>query len=332
MTHFHSHSRRRALLMAAWALALPAGSVLAQTQAEPYPSKPVRLVLGFPAGGPTDVVARILGQRLGEVLGKPVVIDNRPGAAGNLAAEMVAKAPADGYTLLYNTSSITISPWVYTKVGFDPLKDFAPVGLTAEMPLVLLAHPSLRSANAQALVDRIKASPDTINYGSSGSGAIEHLTSAQFLSLNGASATHVPYKGTAPALIDFVAGQTQFMMTTLNTALPFVRDGRLQALAVSSKSRSATLPNVPTVTEAMGKPFASTAWQGVVAPAGTPATVIERLNKALGGILAEPAVRQKLAEQGVDALGGTPSQYAEFIKSELARWQGVVKQTGARAD
>jgi len=328
--NFFKKGWRRVVLMSALALAIPMGTAFGQT--DTYPSKPIRLVLGFPAGGPTDVVARILGQRMGELLGKAVVIDNKPGAAGNLAADTVAKAPADGHTLLYNTSSITIAPWVYTKIGFDPVKDFVPVSLTAEMPLVLLAHPSLRVGNTQGLLDRIKASPNELNYGSSGSGAIEHLTSAQFLSLNMAAATHIPYKGTAPALTDFVSGQTQFMMTTLNTALPFVRDGRLQALAVTSRSRSSTLPNVPTMSEAMGRPFVSTAWQGIVAPAGTPPAVIERLNKVLIGILAEPVVRQKLAEQGVDALGSTPAHYAEFIKNELARWQGVVRQTGARAD
>lgn len=315
------------LALAAWQCA----PVLAAAD-EPYPSRPVRLVLGFPPGGPTDVVARIIAQRLAELLGKPVLVDNRPGAAGNLAADLVAKSPADGYTILYNTSSITIAPWVYSKVGYDTLKDFAPVALTAEMPLVLLVQPALKVANAQALVEKAKTSPGKMNYGSSGTGAIEHLTSAQFLTMNGLEATHVAYKGTAPALTDLIAGQTQFMMTTLNTAIPFVKDGRLQALAVTSRNRSPALASVPTVTEAVGKPFVSTAWQGVVAPAGTPAAVVDKLNQALNTVLRDPAVRQKLAEQGVDALGGTPQHYAEFIKTELQRWQGVVKASGAKAD
>ena len=322
-------SRRAAAVLCALA-ALQYSS--ASAQSDNYPSKPIRLILGFPAGGPTDVVARIIGQRMTETLRQPVVIDNRPGAAGNLAADAVARAPADGYTLLSNTSSITISPWVYAKVNFDPVKDFAPVLLTAEMPLVLLVHPTLRVGSTAALVERIKAAPGSLNYGSSGTGAIEHLTSAQFLSMNNLTATHVPYKGTAPALTDFIAGQTQMMMTTLNTALPFVRDGKLQALAVTSNNRSQALANVPTVQESLGKPFAATAWQGVVAPAGTPEPVIDKLNQALNAILREPAVKKQLAEQGVDVLGGTPQQYGEYIKSELGRWQGVVKQSGAKVE
>lgn len=301
-------------------------------QSDGYPNRPIRMIVGFPPGGPTDVVARVIGQALGDRLGQPIVVENRPGAGGNIAAETVAKAQPDGYTVLYNTSSIAIAPWVYAHVNYDPVKDFAPVALTAEMPLVLMVNPSVPAKTPKDLVQLIRSQPGHFNYGSSGTGAIEHLSSAQFNTMFQLKATHVPYKGTAPALVDFLAGQTQFMMTTLNTALPYIRDGRLRPLAVTSRSRAATLPDVPTVAEAMSADFASTAWQGIVAPAKTPAPVVARLNQAINAVLASPAVRKVLAEQGVDALGGSAQRYGDFIKSEYARWQTVVKASGARIE
>ena len=320
---------RRGCLAAALLAALPAAPALAQSD---YPDRPIRLVLGFPPGGPTDLVARILAQKMAEQLGQPIVVDNKPGVGGNIGSETVARAPADGYTLLYNTSSITIAPWVYAKVNFDPVKDFAPVLLVAEMPLVLLVNNQVPAHTVAELVERIKASPGQFNYGSSGVGAIEHLTSAQFAASNGLVVSHVPYKGTPPALIDLISGQTQFMMTTLNTALPYVKDGRLRALAVTSRQRSPTLPQVPTVAEATKSDFVSSAWQGLVAPAQTPRAIVEKLNRVANAVLKDPAVQQKLLEQGVNPLGGGSDAYARYIQSELARWQGVVKQTGARAD
>lgn len=303
----------------------------AQAQSGAYPNKPIRMVLGFPPGGPTDIVARILGQKMADELGQPVLVDNKPGVAGNIAAEMIARAPADGYTILYNTSSITISPWVYPKVNFDPLKDFAPVALTAEMPLVLLVNPSVPANTTAELVQKIKAAPGRYNYGSSGTGAIEHLTSAQFVSSQGLQVTHIPYKGTAPALTDLIGGQTQFMLTTMNTAIPYVKDGRLRALGVTSLKRAPALPGVPTLAEAMKTEFASTAWQGIVVPAGTPAEIVEKLNRVVNEVLKDPAVVQKLAEQGVATLGGSPEHYKAFIQKEFMRWQNVVKESGAKA-
>lgn len=317
------------LLMGAFALG---GMMGAHAQGSNYPSKPIRMILGFPPGGPTDVVARIVGQKMAEQLGQAVVIDNKPGVAGNIAADMVAKAAPDGHTVLYNTSSITISPWVYAKVNFDPVKDFAPIALTAEMPLVLLVNPNVQAKTVPELVQRIKANPGKFNYGSSGVGAIEHLTSSQFLSRYGLKASHIPYKGTAPALIDLIAGQTEFMLTTLNTAIPFVKDGRLLALGVTSVQRSRALPGVPTIAEAMKDDFASTAWQGIVAPAGTPREIIEKLNRVVNAVVKDPAVVQQLADQGVISLGGTSEQYGSFIQKEFVRWQHAVKESGAKVE
>jgi len=326
---------QRRLVCAAAALAGSAAlfaSLSAHAQPGAYPSKPIRMVLGFPPGGPTDIVARILGQKMTEQLGQPLVIDNKPGVGGNIAAELVAKAAPDGYTVLYNTSSITISPWVYAKVNFDPLKDFAPVALTAEMPLVLLVNPNVPAKTTDELVQRVKASPGQFNYGSSGVGAIEHLTAAQFVSNYGLKASHIAYKGTAPALTDLIAGQTQFMLTTMNTAIPFVKEGRVRALGVTSLTRSRALPNVPTLAEAMKTDFASTAWQGIVVPAGTPPEIVDKLNRVINAVLKDPAIVQKLADQGVAALGGTSEHYKAFIQREFVRWQGVVKESGARAE
>ncbi|MBK7063165.1 MAG: tripartite tricarboxylate transporter substrate binding protein [Rubrivivax sp.] len=317
------------LLIAAFALG---GMMGAHAQGVQYPNKPIRMIVGFPPGGPTDVVARIVGQKLGDQLGQPVVIDNKPGAGGNIGADMVAKAAPDGYTVLYTSSSITISPWIYAKVNYDTVKDFAPVALTAEMPLVLLVNPSVPAKTAPELVQLIKANPGKFNYGSSSVGAIEHLTAAQFVSMHGLKASHVPYKGSAPALIGIIGGQTQFMVTALNSALPFLKDGRLRALAVSSVERSRVLPDVPTVAEAMKGDFAATAWQGIVAPAGTPREIIEKLNRAINTLLKDPALVQQLADQGVSALGGTSEQFGKSIHKELVRWQQVVKDTGATAE
>jgi len=317
------------LIVGAFALG---GMVGAHAQGSNYPNKPIRMILGFPPGGPTDMVARIVGQKMAEQLGQAVVIDNKPGVGGNIAADMVAKAPPDGYTVLYNTSSITISPWVYTKVNFDPVKDFAPIALTAEMPLVLLVNPSVQAKTTPELVQQIKANPGKFNYGSSGVGAIEHLTSAQFLARYGLKTSHIPYKGTAPALVDLIAGQTEFMLTTLNTAIPFVRDGRLRALGVTSIEAARALPGVPTIAESMKDDFASTAWQGIVAPAGTPREIIEKLNRVVNSVVKDPAVIQQLADQGVTSLGGTSEQYGKFIQKEFVRWQHTVKESGAKVE
>lgn len=300
--------------------------------AQSYPNKPIKLMLGFAPGGPTDVVARMLAEKMSQTLGQPIVVENRPGAGGNLAAEALTKAPADGYTLMYNTSSITIAPWVYQKVNYDTLKDFVPIGLTAEMPLVLLVNPQFPAKDARALVAEVKAHPGKYSYGSSGVGAIEHLTGAYFANQHGINAVHVPYKGTAPALIDLLGGQTQYMMTTLNTAVPYIKDGRLKAYGVTSKTRTEVLPSVPTIAETFNDQFVSTAWQGIVAPASTPAEVIDKVNKAINLAVKDSSVIERLAKQGVIPLGGTPQQYAEQIRSELENWRKVVAASGAKVD
>lgn len=294
-----------------------------------WPEKPIRLLVGFAPGGPTDNVARILSEQMSKELGQTIVVENKAGAAGNIAAASLVHAPADGYTLLYNTSSIIIAPWVYKEIGFDPLKDFAAVGLTAAVPLVLAINAKVEAKTPKDLIALLKASPGTYNYASSGTGAIEHLTAAHILSAVGGEAVHVPYKGTAPAQVDLIAGATHFTTTTLNTAIAPVKAGTLKALAVTSKTRSQVMPDVPTVSESLIPDFESLAWQGIVAPAGTPPEVIEVLNKAINKALKSEAVSKKLEQQGTIVLGGSAEDYKAYIESEYVRWGEVVKAADA---
>jgi tripartite-type tricarboxylate transporter receptor subunit TctC len=305
---------------------------LTTVHAQAWPSKPIRMLVAFPPGGPTDLVSRVIAQRLSEQLGQQVLIDNKPGAGGNIAAEMAASAPADGYTFFYNTSAIVIGPALYSKVNYDSLKDFAPVALTAAVPMVLVVNPGLPVRNVKEFIDHARSRPGQLNYSSSGAGTITHLASAMMSAQLGLQTQHVPYKGSAPGLVDLASGQTQFMIDTINTALPYIRDGRLRALAVSSLKRSSLLPDLPTLNESGMSGFDAAAWQGVVAPAGTPADIINRLNAELNKALMHPDVKAKLALQGADPLGGTPADYAAYIRSEMPRWSKAVKDSGARAD
>jgi tripartite-type tricarboxylate transporter receptor subunit TctC len=305
--------------------ALPVG-------AQDWPAKPIRIIVPFPAGGTSDVLARNLGQKLNEAWKQSVIVENRPGANGNIGAEAVAKAAPDGYTVLYNTSAITLSPSLYSKLSFDPLKDYAPVALTAVVPLVIAAHPSVPAANLKEFIAYLKSNPGKATYGSAGNGNVTHLGAFLFLQANGLEAVHVPYKGSAPSLTDLVGGQTQFTAETVNAALPYIRDKRLKAFAVTSLKRSNVLPDVPTLNESGMKGFEVGAWQGIVMPAKTPAAIVQRWNAEVMKALADPDVKAKLAAQGAEPLGSTPEQYGAYLKSEVERWSKVVKATGAKLD
>lgn len=314
-------------------LALAGLTALSSVQAQAtYPDKPIRLVLPFPPGGPTDLVARVLAQKVGEQMGQPVLVENKPGANGNIAADMVAKAPADGYTVLYNTSSIALSATLYKKLNYDVRTDFAPIALTAVIPLVLAVHPSLPVYNVQEFLNHVKANPGKLTYGSAGNGNITHLGAYLLLHSRGLQATHAPYKGSAPALTDLVGGQTQFMTDTINSALPFIRDNRLRALAVTSLKRTTVLPEAPTLNETVMPKFEVGAWQGMLVPAKTPSDIVKRLNAEVMKALNSPEVKAKLAVQGAEPLGSTPEEYGQYIQTEIARWGQVVKLTGATLD
>lgn len=319
-------NRRMALACALVFSGMAAGPVLAQTG---YPDKPIKLVLAFPPGGPTDLVARVLAQKLSEQMGQSVVVDNKPGANGNIAADFVAKAPADGYTVFYNTSAVALSPALYKKLNYDVRADFAPVALTAVIPLVLAVHPSLPVNTVQEFLDYVKANPGKLSYGSAGNGNITHLGAYLLLQGKGLTATHIPYKGSAPALTDLVGGQTQFITDTVNSALPFIKDKRLRALAVTSLKRTSVLPDVPTVNETVMAGFEVGAWQGILVPAKTPPEIVRRLNAEILKALVASDVKAKLAVQGAEPLGSTPAEYGAYIKSEIERWDKAVKATGA---
>jgi tripartite-type tricarboxylate transporter receptor subunit TctC len=319
-------SRRHLLL----AVALAAGALAASPAAfaQAWPARPITMVVPFPPGGPTDLVARVLAQKLGEQLGQNVVIDNRPGANGNIAGAAVARAAADGYTLLYNTSSITLSPALYKSLPFDVVRDFAPVALTAVVPLALVVHPAIPANNVKEFVAYAKANPGKLSYGSAGNGNVTHLGAFQFVQANGISAVHVPYKGSAPADLDLVSGQIQFLTDTVNSVMGFVKDKRMKMLAVTTARRMSLFPDVPTLAESGMPGFEVGAWQGIMAPAATPRPVIDRLNAEVVKALQTPDVRSKLAAQGAEPLGSTPDEYAAYVRKELERWAGVVKATG----
>jgi tripartite-type tricarboxylate transporter receptor subunit TctC len=300
--------------------------------AQSWPNKPVRMIIAFPPGGPTDLVSRVLAQRLSEQLGQQVIVDNKPGAGGNIAAEMAAKATPDGYTIFYNTSAIVIGPALYGKVNYDTLKDFAPVALTASVPMVLVVNPQLPARSVKEFLDLAKAKTGALNYSSSGTGTVTHLASAMMSSQTGVQTQHIPYKGSAPGLVDLAAGQTQFMIDTINTVLPYVRDNRLRGLAVTSSKRSSLLPDLPTLAESGLPGFDAAAWQGIVVPTGTPAEIVQKLNTEVNKALAHPDLRARLAAQGAEILGGTPAEYAAHLRTEMPRWAKAVKDSGAKAE
>ena len=319
--------RRSALL----ALAMVAVGGGAQAQ-DPWPSRPITLVVPFPPGGPTDMVARVLAQQVGQQLGQTVIVDNRPGANGNIGNALVAKAAADGYTVLYNTSSIALSPSLYKKLSYDVAKDLRPVALTAVVPLGLVVNPKVPANTVQELVKYAQDNKGKLSYGSAGNGNVTHLAAFQVVQHYGIDASHVPYKGSAPADVDLVAGQIEFMTDTINSVAPFIKDGKLKLLAVSTAQRIPNFPNAPTLAESGMTGFEAGAWQGVMVPAKTPDAVVQRLNAELMKALKDPGVLEKLRVQGTEPLGSTPQAYGDYIQSEIKRWAGVVKSTGVSLD
>ncbi|MBD9423238.1 tripartite tricarboxylate transporter substrate binding protein [Achromobacter sp. ACM04] len=297
-----------------------------------WPERPITMVVPFPPGGPTDLVARVLAKQLTDQLGQTVVVENKGGANGNIGMQYAAAAKPDGYTVLYNTSSIALSPNLYRSLAFDPVKDFAPVSSTAVIPLVLLVHPSVPAPDTRTFVQYAREHPGKLSYGSAGAGNVTHLGALLLLRSLEIDAVHVPYRGSAPAMTDLVGGQVQLMTNTLNDSLGFIREGKLRALAVTSGARSEQLPDVPTVAETVAPGFEMGAWQGVVVPAGTPAPVIDKLNAEIQRALQSPEMTRQLKAQGAQALGSTPQEYAAYIKSEIARWGEVVKAANVKLD
>ena len=300
--------------------------------AQSYPSKPIRFIVPFAPGGGTDVLARLLAQRLYDPLGQPVVVDNRPGAGGVIGAEIAARAPADGYTIVLGSPGpLTINPNLQ-RVPYDTLRDFAPVSLATLSPFVLVLHPSVTAGSVKDLIALAKAKPGSLNYGSAGNGSVSHFSSEQFKALAGVNIIQVPYKGAGPAVTDLIAGRLHMMFENLPTVVQHVRAGRLRMLAVGTRSRSALAPATPTVAEAGVPGYESSTAFGVLAPAKTPAAVIGRLNRELVRIMQGSDIREKMTAQGVEAVGSTPQQYSAHLKEELAKYGRIVKAAGIRID
>jgi len=324
-------TRRRAALSLAATLAILAPHAAAAADA--YPAKPVRFVVAFPPGGGTDIIARSIAQKLTERIAQQVVVDNRPGAGGNIGTDIVAKSAPDGYTMLMGSAGpLAINASLFGKMPFDPIKDLAPVTLAASTPNVLVVHPSLRAATVKELIALAKARPGEINFASSGHGTPAHLAGELFNSMAGVKMVHVPYKGAAPALADLLGGQVQLMFSTMPPALPHVKDGKLRALAVTSAKRSPAAPDLPTLDEIALPGFEANTWHGVVVPAGTPATIVARLNREIVAILHLPEVVERLSCQGAEPVGSTPEEFAAYIRSETLKWAKVVRDSGAKAE
>ena len=321
-----------ALVAAAMALFAGVAAPDASAQAA-WPSKPIRIVVPFPPGGTTDILARAAAQKMAEAWKEQAVIDNRPGAGGNIGAELVAKAPADGYTMLMGTvGTHAINASLYAKMPYDHVKDFAPVILVAAVPNVMVVHPSVPAATVAEFIAWAKANPGKVNFASSGSGTSIHLAGELFKTQTGLAMTHVPYKGSAPAIADLIGGQVQVMFDNLPSALPQIRGGKLRALAVTSRERANALPDVPTVAESGLPGFEASSWFGLLAPTGTPREVVVRVNAEIARWLASSDAKDKLASQGAVAAGGTPEDFVSHIAAETAKWQKVVRESGAKVD
>jgi len=322
----------RKLLLSLSVLSVPMLAAVPAAQAQAWPNKPIRMVVPYPPGGPTDIVARVVGQKLSERLGQPIVVDNRPGAGGNIGADAVAKSAPDGYTMLVATTAHAINMTLFAKPGYNTRTDFAPVSMLTSGPLVLVTAPSTPASNVAELIAMAKANPGKVTFASSGNGQSTHLSAELFDSMAGIRMTHVPYKGSAPALTDVMAGQATVMFDTMLSAMPFVRDGKLRALAVTGAARSPAAPDIPTVAQAGLPGYEATAWNALLVPAGTPAAVVDKLSEALKAVLTQDDVRTRFATQGFAATWTSPPDTGRFVVHEIDKWGKVVKASGATID
>jgi tripartite-type tricarboxylate transporter receptor subunit TctC len=314
-------------------LAIAATTLATGAFAQAWPSKAIRIVVPFPPGGGTDIIARETSQKVAAATGWTFVIDNKPGAGGNLGVDAVAKSPADGYTIvLGQTSNLAINPTLYTKLPYDPQKDLAPIVVLADAPLVMVTGATSPYKTLADAVNAAKTKPGTVNFASPGNGTVAHLTSELFQKAAAVKTQHVPYKGANQALTDVISGNVELYMSSVPTLLGQIKQGKLRALAVTSAKRVDDLPDVPTINESGYKGFNAVTWFGLLAPAGTPKDIVARLNAEFNKALQQPALRKRLGDEGADPVGGTPEQFASLIKDDLARWGKIVKDSGVKVD
>ncbi|RZJ26445.1 MAG: tripartite tricarboxylate transporter substrate binding protein [Haliea sp.] len=310
------------------ALLVPAMSAMAQT----YPVKAIRMIVGFPPGGSSDIAARIFADRMSRELGQSIVVDNRAGVGGNIAAAELIRAEPDGYTMLYATSSIVLGPLLYPSVKFDPLTDFTPVALTATNPLVFVVNAALPPKNLKEFISYAKTQKN-LNYASTGAGTMTHLPGAAFTRQFNVDAAHVPYKGASPAMVDLGSGSTQFMISALSEAQAMLREGRIRPLAITSAKRNPLFPDLPTFNESLGTTdWVMGGWQGIVLPKGASPDIVKKLEAAVNKAIADPAVKAKFAPQGTELLGGTSAQFTQFMKTETPRWKKIIDESGAKVE
>ena len=312
------------------AIAVLAGA--APAAAQEFPARAVRMVLPFPAGGGSDLVARIIAQKYAQQLGQQVIVDNRAGASGNIAADIVAKAPADGYTVFFANSSIAISPAIYKKLSFDPVRDFAAISMASSYPFALVAHPALPVKTVKDLVALAKAKPNSLDYSSAGTGTMSHMAMEMLRVKTGTRITHLPYKGAAPASVALLTGESQVAFVVMPVAAPHVRNNRLRGLAVADKVRSAVAPELPTMIEAGVKDHIALQWNGLLAPAKTPQAVQDKLYREWVVAVKSPEVVQRIRAEGAEPSGNTPAEFSAFFRSELTKWADVAKQSGTTVD
>jgi len=323
----------RCIVTALVALIAPPAFAQTPAQTTAYPDRPIRLIVPFPPGGLTDNSARVVGEKLAGRLGQQIVIENRGGAAGNIGTQFVAQAAPDGYTLLVGPdSTLVINPHIYPKIPFDALRDFAPISLLGVINMTVVAHPSFAARTLRELIALAKEKPGTISYGSAGIGASGHLVVEQLRLHTGINITHIPYKGGGPAMVDVIAGQIPLVGTGLPSAIPYIRQGRVVALGVSSAERDPAVPDVPTFAESGVPGFLMLAWTGILAPTGTPKPIIERLGQALRIVLEDPDVRTRYSAIGISARSSTPEEFTEVMRTDLAKWKEVIKQAGIKVE
>jgi tripartite-type tricarboxylate transporter receptor subunit TctC len=307
-------------------------SIAGLAQAQSWPTKPIKLIVPYPPGGGTDVIARIVQEPLAKELGQQVIIDNRGGAGGSIGSALAAQSPSDGYTILFTLSSHTINPAIYTKLPFDTEKDFSSVVTVASLPQILVANPNFPAKTVKEVIEMAKAKPGSISYASVGNGSPGHLAGAMMATDAGVDMTHIPYRGGGPAVTDVMAGQVPLLWVSIPAAAQFVKAGKLRALAVSTVKRSAVFPDVPTMVESGFKGFEVDSWYAMFVPAKTPQAIIDRINKAAVNVLAQPEVKERLLGQGAEAVGDTPAQLSGVVKKEIAKWKQVVKSANIKVD